>query len=118
MMVAVPRLVLDGELVEGLLTRQVLLRQRRPLVGQLLLVGQQGDGPVEVVVAQSLCGLGAGETATDDDEMLGRGHSGLLIARRIELLVAQLRCARHVDSVNAGTNRAGRWFVDKTAATP
>ena len=68
MVVAVPGGRVDGEVVERLLARQVLLGQRRPLVGQVLLGGEQCDMTVKVVVAQCLSGLGSGETAADNDE--------------------------------------------------
>ena len=60
------------------LTAQVLLGQRRPLVGALVLGADQQDAPFEAIAAQRLGGLGAGQAGADDDVGLVSGHEGSL----------------------------------------
>ena len=72
--VAIPGRGGGGEVTELLLACQVLLRQRRAFVGQMLLGGKQHDVTVEILVAQCFCGLGAGEAAADDGEGRRRCH--------------------------------------------
>ena len=51
------------------------LRQRRPLIGQILLVGEQDDFAVEAVLAQAGGGLDAGVAGAGDDDRGRRHHS-------------------------------------------
>ena len=67
-MVAVPVGVLHGEVAQRLLAGQILLGKRGPLVGQVLLLGEQNDLAVEVIVAQGFCRFGPGKSAANDDE--------------------------------------------------
>src|SRR5271157_4806061 len=49
------------------------LGQRRPLIRQVVLVGQEDDVAVETLLAQAGCGLDAGVAGADDDDR-GRRH--------------------------------------------
>ncbi len=66
--------VVDVDLLAADLSAQVVLRQRRALVGALVFRADQHDAPVEAVLAQRLGGLGAGEAGADDDMGLLTGH--------------------------------------------
>src|SRR5271165_7339487 len=65
---------MHGEITERFLARKKFFRQRRPLVGELLLLGTQSDVPVEAFLAQCFRGLGTAKSATDDDECGRVGH--------------------------------------------
>ena len=67
----VPRLGVHDRLVELVLAGQVALGQRRPLVGQLVLGGEQGDRSVVALLAERLGGLGPGQAPADDHDAVG-----------------------------------------------
>ena len=50
------------------LAAQIVLGQRRPLVGPLVLGAHQDQVPIKPRCAEFLCGLGAGKARTDDHE--------------------------------------------------
>jgi hypothetical protein len=54
---------------------QVLLGQRRPFVGALVLGPYQDQAPLEAFGPQGLGGLCAGEAGADDQERLVGGHA-------------------------------------------
>ena len=66
----VPVGVLHGELAQRLLAGQILLGKRRPLVGQVLLFGEQNDLAFEVTVAQGFYRFGPRKSAANDNECL------------------------------------------------
>ena len=66
----VEALVVDVDLLAPDLPAQVVLGQRRPLVGALGLGADQHHAPVEALRAQRLGGLRTGETRADDHECL------------------------------------------------
>ena len=75
--VGVPLLVVDDRLLERGLALQVVLRQRRTLVGQVGLVGDEIEPARIALITQRLDGLGGGQATTDDDDALGiLGHGG------------------------------------------
>jgi hypothetical protein len=53
---------------------QIVLRQRRPLVRPLRLGTDEDHAPVEPLLSQGLCGLGAREPGAEDDERLVSIH--------------------------------------------
>jgi hypothetical protein len=68
---------------DGLLGRpgvlQHLLGQRRPVVGQILLTADQGDGAAESALAQTFHRAQTGQPGSDHDHAVGKeGHSSLL----------------------------------------
>ena len=67
----VPVVGMHERLVEFGLALQVVLGQRRPLVGQVGLGAEERDAAGEALVAQRLDGLGAGQAGSDDDERFG-----------------------------------------------
>ena len=73
-MLGVPRLRVDEDAVAVGLALQVVLGQRRPLVGTVGSVTDQDDPAVEALLAQGLRGHGAGQAAADDDEARFGGH--------------------------------------------
>ena len=70
----VEALLVDVDLVAAGLAAEVVLGERRPLVGPLLLGADQHHAPVEALLAQRLGGLGAGKARSGDHERLGCGH--------------------------------------------
>ena len=60
--------------LERFLAGEKFLGQWRSLVGQILLVGDQHDLPVESFLAQCFGSLGSAESAADDDESLRVDH--------------------------------------------
>jgi hypothetical protein len=76
-LVRVEALIVYVRFGELAVARQVCLRQRRALVGQVRFVGDQDDAPVEALLAQRLCGLGACQTAAHDCECLSVRHDFL-----------------------------------------
>ena len=65
---------MDGGRLAVRLAAQVVLRERRALVGPLRLGAQQYEAAVEALLAQGLGGLGAGEAGPDDGERRVWGH--------------------------------------------
>ena len=74
------------------LAAQVVLAQRRALVGPLGLGAQQHDAPVEALLAQRLDGLAAGHAGAHDDE--GRAHVIPSASRFVERLTHSPTAAR------------------------
>src|SRR3712207_3392397 len=70
----VPPGVVDEGAVAAGAAEQVLLGQRRPLVGPLGFGADEHDRPVEPLLPQRLGGLGAGQSGTDDDERVLCAH--------------------------------------------
>ena len=70
--VPVPRM--DVDRVAFGLARQVVLGQRRPLVGPFVLVADQHDRAVESLGAQRLRGLGPGQARSGDNKRFICGH--------------------------------------------
>jgi hypothetical protein len=64
----VEALVVDVDLLAPDLPAQVVLGQRRPLVGALGLGADQHQAAVEALGTQCLGGLRSGETRADDHE--------------------------------------------------
>ena len=60
------------------LALEVLLRQRRPLVGPHRFLADERDPPVEALFPQGLSRLGSGQAGPDDDESAVVGHDDLL----------------------------------------
>jgi hypothetical protein len=58
-------------------TGQIALRQRRSLVREPGLGGDEDDAPAEALGTERLHGLGAGEAAADDHERLAVRHGFL-----------------------------------------
>ena len=102
----VPLLGVDDGVVELGLAGEVALRQRRPLVGQLVLGGEQGDRPVVPLLAQRLGGLGAGQAAADDDDAAGGASAMacLLVAGRAS---AKNSCRDRGSSRSSAEQRRG-----------
>ena len=73
LMLGVERVRVDVRLVADL-PAQVLLGERRALVGPLGLVADQHQLTVESLLAQRLCRLGSGQAGADDHESLAVGH--------------------------------------------
>ena len=76
-MLGVEALVVHVNLLAPDLAAQVVLRQRRALVGALLLGADQHDAAVEALLAERLGSLGAGEARADDHVRLVTGHGNL-----------------------------------------
>jgi hypothetical protein len=70
----VEALVVDVDLLATDLAAQVILRQRRALVGPLALGSDEDDPPVETLLAKRLGGLRAGQAGADDDVSLVTAH--------------------------------------------
>src|SRR5712691_2239620 len=86
--------------IQGLplcLAEQVVLRQRRALVGPLALLADHDERAVEALIPQCLRGLGAGEACPDDDVSRIRGHA--------ELLCCRAGCARSVSAICSPSRR-------------
>ena len=81
LVLGVEALVVDVDLLAAGLAAQVVLGQRRPLVGALVLGADQHEAAVEALGAQGLGGLGAGEAGADDDVGLVSGHVDVLVVR-------------------------------------
>ena len=80
--VAVEGLGMDERLLPWGLPAQVVLGQRRALVGSLGLCADQHQPAVEALIAQRLRGAGAGEAGADDHERLSLlAHWSLLVVR-------------------------------------
>jgi hypothetical protein len=73
-MVCVEALVVHVQLLAPCLAAEVVLRQRRALVGALLLRAHEHDTPIEPLLAERLGGLGASEARADDHMRLVSGH--------------------------------------------
>ncbi len=67
-MVAKERLGPQRQAVNVHLALEKGLRQRRPLIGQVLLAGEENDVALETVLAQADGGLDAGVARADDDD--------------------------------------------------
>jgi hypothetical protein len=67
-------LVVHVDLLAPDLAAEVVLRQRRALVGPLLLRPHEDDAPLEALLAERLGGLGAREARADDHVCLVTGH--------------------------------------------
>ena len=76
-MLGVPVLRMDEDRLPLGPALEVVLGQRRPLVGSVRLVADQGDPPVVALLAQRLGRQGSGEAGADDDEGGVGGHTGL-----------------------------------------
>ena len=63
-----PSLVRQHRLLGGPRPGQDLLGQRRPVVGKVPLLADQGDLPVEALRAQGLDGSPSGERGADDED--------------------------------------------------
>ena len=96
----VEALVVDVDLLAADLATQVLLGQRRALVGPLVLGPDQHHAPVEALVAQGLGRLRAGQARADDHERLVTGHGMSSESRpsgsRGALVVSPARVPRRV----------------------
>ena len=79
-LLGVEALVVDEDLVAAGLAAQVVLGQRRALVGTVELGADEHDAPVEALGPQGLGGLGAGQAGADDQERLLRGHGSPRVA--------------------------------------
>ncbi len=70
LVLGVPAVLVHEDLLVGRGAEQVLLRQRRSLVGAVRLGTDQRDGAVEALVTQRLRRLGPGQSGSDDDDPL------------------------------------------------
>ena len=77
-MLGVEALVVHVDLLAPHLAAQVVLRQRRALVGALLLRPHQHNAPLEALLAERLGGLRAGEARADDHVRLVTAHGNSL----------------------------------------
>src|SRR5450432_384502 len=60
-----------------LLAGEVLLRQRRPLVGPFVIITDEHDPPFETLTAQGFRGLRAGQAGADNHERAVVAHARL-----------------------------------------
>ena len=73
-MLGVVTLIVDVDPVASDVAAQVVLGQRWPFVGALVLGPDQHEAPVEALGPQGLCRLGAGEAGANDHESLLTVH--------------------------------------------
>ena len=74
LLLGVEALLVDVQLLAPRLAAQVVLRQRRSLVGPLVLDADEHHPPLEALLAERRGGLGAGEAGADDHVGLVTGH--------------------------------------------
>ena len=78
-MLGVEALGVDVDPLALELAAQVVLGERRPLVGPLRLGADEHHAPLEAALAQRLGGLGAGEARPGDHERLLRRHASSIL---------------------------------------
>ena len=105
----------DADVVRARLAPQVLLGQGRPVVGQIGLVADEDDAPVEALLPQGTRGVGAGKAGTDDDVGRGCSHGVAPVASRRRQLVA---AADGKGRASRGTTAANRARVSAPSSSP